>query len=145
MSMITIKDYRWDDSILLGDDIIDSQHKSIFDIFEDLIVSLKPDSENKEDQVQRCFDFLKEYVNDHLKYEEWYLKINGYPEDDLLDHINQHKSLREFVSELEKDLPLYKIQASYQAHMIVELMAWLKLHIKIVDRKAMEFVKAKSL
>lgn len=145
MSMITIKDYQWDDSILLGDDIIDTQHKSIFDVFEDLILSLKPDSENKEEQVQRCFDFLKEYVTDHLKYEEWFLRINRYPENDLLDHINQHDTLRTFVDELEEDLSSYQTQASYQAHLIIELMAWLKLHIKVTDRKAMEFIKTKSL
>lgn len=142
--MTNSEDFKWDDSLLLHYDIIDDQHKAIFKAFDDLIENCNRDRNRAQrgEHVAKCIEFLIQYVDTHFTHEECLMKKHNYPH--LGSHKKQHREFRETVHNLQNDLKDYKDRSSFHAELITEMMAWLKLHIKVIDRRFVDYVNSKE-
>jgi len=99
---------EWDDSYKVGIDVIDKQHKVLFDRIEKMINNLKMDLGANADQalikteVEDMFYFLTDYFNTHFALEEKYHA--KYNKDGLAEHKEIHKSLMEVLNEIKYDV-----------------------------------------
>ena len=123
----------WSDEYLLGNMVLDKQHKHLFAVAS----SLLNDYSNKEEVDKKAFEttlsFLKEYAVNHFTTEEKYqiaAKYDGYPE---------HKKLHEhFLIRLghhEKAIKESDFSKTEVDDFINTLVAWLTHHIGVEDKK----------
>jgi hemerythrin len=71
---------EWKDTYAIGIDLLDTQHRRIFDIGNRAYALLKNDfSENKHQEVVEIFESLIDYIQDHFKSEEDYMLRMNYP------------------------------------------------------------------
>lgn len=123
---------EWKEEYSFGNELIDSQHRYLFTIFNDL-AGAGPD--DREDASLKCLGQMQEYARVHFRDEERLMDDNGYP--GLAEHIEEHKA---FLSQVED----YKssIFSSYVPYQdIVEYLSrWLVEHIMGSDRKYMDYI-----
>lgn len=125
----------WKDSYSIGMDLIDTQHKHLFDIgnqaYELLKNGLKID---KYDAIVLIIDDLRNYTKYHFKCEEDYmLKVNycGY-EDQKKEHIS-------FIKKID-GIRLYNIdenQQKYIEDLLGFIFEWILEHILKKDKMIM--------
>jgi hemerythrin len=127
----------WDDSLLLGVELIDQQHKEIFDRFEKL--SRACQDQHGSDVVSELLDYLQGYVNSHFADEEAIMEKLSYPE--LAIQREQHAAFRKDIAAM--------IAASQQGgdgHRLSlevdrRLVQWFILHIRNLDSKLATFIR----
>ncbi len=78
----------WKESYKTGVDLIDQQHKQLFDTTENLIKAIREgsDYERKRECIQTII-FLKNYIVKHFDDEEKFMASIGYPD------IEEHKKI----------------------------------------------------
>ena len=91
---------KWDNSFAIGIDVIDKQHRQIF---EHLLAIENSVAKRDPWHIQRFFlTQLADYMKFHLAVEEALLEIIRYP--DYAEHCASHAGLRDQIAELEKQL-----------------------------------------
>ena len=125
----------WKDSYSIGIDLIDNQHKHLFDIgnqaYELLKNGLKTD---KYDEIVLIIEDLRNYTKYHFKSEEDYMfKVNysGY-EDQKKEHTN-------FIKKID-EIRLYNIdknQQKYIEDLLGFIFNWILEHILQKDKLIM--------
>ena len=126
----------WSDEFLLGDRIIDKQHRHLFAIASDLLENYWNREEVDKKALVPAIDFLKEYAANHFAYEEKIqiaAKYRNYKEhkklhEDLLGKLLEHENALK-----ESDFSKTEVDA-----FITTLVAWLKHHVAIEDRKFLQ-------
>ncbi len=113
----------WEDRFSVGNEKIDSQHKSLVDLINKL-----EEIEQKGGQLSQVFEQLDNYVQTHFREEEKLLQLADY--DDLEAHKLKHQ---EFETWLHSVKVVYK-SAGPNAHYITAtvnhfLQEWLVEHI----------------
>ncbi|MCP5502570.1 MAG: bacteriohemerythrin [Leptospiraceae bacterium] len=120
---------KWDQDWSTGIDVIDSQHKSLFEILNNLARAQKYGREME--VLSRIFNNLKIYVYTHFTLEEeLMLKVN-YPDFD--NHKLSHLIFIGKVLDAEKDLKTGDKEAPKRV--ISFLSDWLISHIKHSDKE----------
>ncbi len=126
----------WNDTFFLFNiEIIDKQHKKLFQLF-DLIIELNTTSGDFE-SISKIIDELDEYADYHFETEEDLMKKAGIIETDI--HLQQHAFFKNQVEEFRK-MYVYHNQ-SLADLMIVFLKKWFLVHIYDVDRQYVKPVK----
>jgi len=87
---------KWDDSYLIGNELIDTQHLQLFDLLNTLVRSCDEESENI--KIKVTLDFLVSYAIQHFNDEEALQLECGFPEYN--DHKQKHDELKASVNEL---------------------------------------------
>ncbi|NNJ92142.1 MAG: hemerythrin family protein [Gammaproteobacteria bacterium] len=94
----------WTDDFSVGSIEFDNQHKKLLKIinklFDDNVYS------TYSEHISRVFTELIDYIDRHLKHEEMFLHLNGYP--DVENHINRHHEMIEEFAEQMKKVVGYK-------------------------------------
>lgn len=119
----------WNDRFKVGNEIIDSQHKHLFEIADKLYKLLENDydAEVVEEIVVEC----AEYVIFHFNTEEGIMREIGYV--DIESHKKIHDAFSSYVSILIGDLTAGKeIDIAY---LYSYIMDWLVDHIASQDKK----------
>lgn len=121
----------WKDEYSVGVQIIDDQHKELFDRTNQLLNACTVGKGKEE--VSRLIDFLDEYVKKHFSQEEEYQKKYQYPK------YEEHKKLHQnFIQEV-KNLKSKLNQNGSSLSLIVEInnkvIHWLVNHIGKVDKE----------
>ena len=117
---------KWDQSLSVGIDEIDEQHKAIIDMlnklnrYADKSTDLRP--------VKGMLLDFKAYVEKHFECEENYMFYIDYPE--YLDHREIHDSLLNSIDKLLVDLTEGK---ATKDDVFSFVKSWLLKHIKIED------------
>lgn len=128
---------EFDDNLITGNDMIDTQHKELITRIRQFVTSC----ENGEGQRKAVtmLDYLEEYTNFHFGEEEKLQESVGYPE--LKQHQAKHaefknslKELHEFLEDSEGPTEEFVRQVERN---VVE---WLFNHIKTFDRSVAEFI-----
>lgn len=88
---------RWDDSLLIGVEIIDSQHKDLISIINSVFQAVR--NNEKEDKINSLLSWLREYTVHHFNSEEEYMAEIGYPK--LGKHSQKHALLKKKVKEFQ--------------------------------------------
>ncbi|MBP1629988.1 MAG: hemerythrin-like metal-binding protein [Bacteroidetes bacterium] len=117
----------WDESCLVGIDILDQQHKNFFSMLDELAYLNRLD--NKREEVLQLLNKFEEYTIYHFNTEEKYMDKTDYPD------IEKHKNLHKLFTKRIED---FKIAYGYDNKVILEEMIsytrkWMLVHIRVVD------------
>lgn len=86
--------FRWHDHYAIGHDTVDTQHRKLIDIINNLHSLLNNENlDHPGDGAARVFDQLAEYVVMHFAYEEQLMADAGYPIEKVVEHKMQHNLL----------------------------------------------------
>ena len=131
---------EWDDSLSVGIDIIDEQHKVLIQKLSDLFKAIE--MQQGEAEIMKTLDFMIDYTNFHFSSEEEHMAEQKYP--GLGSQQKQHEefkdTLKHIVEDFEEEGPTRALTTSINTF----LVNWLINHIKGIDLKFGEFLKNKS-
>ncbi|MCL2318917.1 MAG: bacteriohemerythrin [Treponema sp.] len=138
--IVVNKHYIWDDSLLLGVEKVDDEHKQLFDSLNSLIDSIEQGAGKEE--VRKSLDYLLEYTKTHFQDEEEVQLKSGYP--GYKAHHDVHVKFTKTVQKLARDA--VKIGNSEDMVRIVEKQIgdWLVDHVKGQDSKIGSYIKARQ-
>ena len=124
----------WKDSYQLGVELIDQQHKELFQMVDDLITNLNNSTEwQPKQKYMVALGFMKTYVTNHFQVEEAYQASMGYP--GLEEHKKEHAKFTKAILEYEEKLH----KTNYDLHLVKELsgvlVAWLIYHVMEKDQQ----------
>ncbi|MEN8209723.1 MAG: bacteriohemerythrin, partial [Candidatus Fermentibacteria bacterium] len=120
---------EWNDSLSVGIQSIDDQHRKLIDLLNRLHGSSV--SEKGSDTLKDILNELVEYTKTHFGYEEKLMAEFGYPEEAA--HIETHGSLAGQVIEFNESFQAGKSKLS--GELFSFLRKWLNGHIRGTDRK----------
>lgn len=123
----------WDDSLNLGIDIIDGQHRQIADFINNLYTAHL----YKDDLlVSQTLIGLVDYVQTHFAFEEELITMAKYPL--TADHKVAHAS---FTTRIDQYRHMHEQGKNVTRLLMSELKIWLTQHIKIEDKKYVPYVQ----
>lgn len=134
----------WKERYRIGVDLIDNQHKELFNRLSNFIQIVQNDThwEDKMDDVKKTLDFMKEYVVYHFNDEERYQEEISYPE--LEEHREVHANFREAINEYVRTFEEGQFNEKKIKELAAKLMTWLIVHVCKMDQKIGEYVREKG-
>jgi hemerythrin-like metal-binding protein len=130
---------RWSDSLSVGIDSIDSQHKKLVDLINELYVQMN--SGSAKEAVGRTLSKLIDYTGSHFKNEEKLFARHDYPEQ--ADHKEVHSKLVDQVLYFQDQFE--KGEKDVSLELMEFLKDWLLNHIKKTDRQYSSFLLSKGV
>lgn len=128
---------QWTDSLSVGVQQIDDQHKALIKAVNDLFEACKEGKGRQ--KISETLDFAEKYVVFHFGDEEkLQLKVGypGYKEHKIL-HDAFVGDIRKYANEFEKEGPNIALVARFNAF----ISNWLIKHISIEDKKIGAYIK----
>ncbi|MDU0459240.1 MAG: bacteriohemerythrin [Geobacteraceae bacterium] len=129
---------QWRDSLSVGVEVIDKQHKELLMRFDRLLTACEEGKGVVE--LKRLLAFLEEYVQTHFRDEEALQQLRRYPGYE--EHRAQHASFVARIRELREKTD----KEGFSTHHVLEtnnmLLKWLLNHISKVDTKLGEFINS---
>lgn len=124
---------KWNSSLAIGIETIDSQHKQIF---EHLLALENSVAKRDPWHILRfLLSQLAEYMKFHLAVEEAMLEIVRYPQ--RADHCQAHARIMDQIAELEKQLQ----RTGSEASLVNFFEDWFIRHVLADDRQYAAYVK----
>ena len=117
------------DGLLTGNDLIDSQHKKIYDVINNLLAAARRGEGRTE--IVKTAAFLKSYVVDHFRDEEKLLLDSKYP--DYEAHKKEHEGFLVEFNKLSMDLEKEGPNHSLVINALNMAVNWVGGHIEIYD------------
>jgi hemerythrin len=131
----------WNETLSIGIDLIDEQHKTWIDRVNDLSAAIAEHEAQR--QIAMTLGFLIDYTHFHIATEEKHMTAHAYP--GLAEHRQKHKelegTLNDLVRDFEEEGPTQALVDSINTF----LGNWLIRHIQQVDQKFGAFVKEKGI
>ena len=130
---------EWKDSYSIAIDEIDSQHKKLLGIANDLFDLATGNEANYKNEVSKAVKKLTDYTEYHFSYEENFQKKYGYPQTDF--HKMQHD---QFIQQVNNQIQ--KLSAPNVADGLAFynfLVNWVLSHIAKSDKVWADFVVEK--
>ena len=127
---------EFDDSLVTGNDMIDSQHKELIDKINKLLESC----ESGKDKLVaiKTLDYLADYTDFHFSTEEKLQEEIEYP--GINEHKKEHEKLRTVVKELYEMLEEEEGPSNAFVEQVNKnVIEWLYRHIKGFDRSVAEY------
>lgn len=125
---------EFDDNLITGNEMIDSQHKELIEKINDLLKACE--SNQGKEEVIKTVDYLKQYVEFHFGQEEAFQEEIGYP--GIEDHKKKHAEFKETVNALEL-MAEKGISEDFTKLVQSQVIDWLYYHIKGFDRSVAEY------
>ncbi|HEY5522518.1 MAG TPA: bacteriohemerythrin [Desulfuromonadaceae bacterium] len=129
---------EWRDSLAVGVEAIDNQHKELLIRFDRLLTACQAGQGIGE--LKKLQAFLGEYVITHFNDEEGLQRLHGYP--DYEAHHAEHLYFIEQINKLKSETQ----EEGVSTHHVIEtnsmLLKWLLNHISKVDTKLGAFLKS---
>ena len=138
---IIMTEIQWDDSLTIGVELIDEQHKMLIQRIKDLSDAVA--SSRGSGQIGKTLGFMIDYTEFHFSAEEKHMTEMSYPGLDIQkqQHEEFKSSLQHMVTEFEEDGATAQLSKGVNTYLI----NWLVKHIKSSDSKFGEFLKEKGL
>ena len=131
---------EWDDSLSVGVDLIDEQHKMLIQKLRDLSDAFEMGREMN--KIMQTLEFMVDYTDFHFSAEEETMAKYDYP--GLKEQEAQHKqfvvTLNNIVEDFKEEGPTSSLAESIN----VFLHNWLINHIKGTDLKLGQFLTEKG-
>ncbi|HHW56830.1 MAG TPA: hemerythrin family protein [Clostridia bacterium] len=128
---------KWTESLSVGNDYIDEQHKEWIRRINDLLEAYN--QKRGREKIEEAMQFVKEYTVTHFSAEEQLMQKYKYPEYTV------HKQIHDnFVKEVnELDEKIKKEGPTLSNLMLVNktLVDWVINHISKVDKKLGEHIR----
>ncbi len=126
----------WDNSLELGVQEIDNQHREIFNCFEKLSSACQ--SGQGEGVLEEVLMFLDDYVAHHFSSEETLMEHHHYPK--LSEQREQHISFRQELEDLRNHSRTDEDRHKLAMAIDRQLVRWLIQHIRSSDREMAEYI-----
>ncbi len=130
--------FKWDDSYLVGNSEIDTQHKRLFQLADEMHEAMTTGKGKR--ILSQTLASLITYTKQHFANEERLMQRYRYPEYPL--HKIEHDKLTAKVVEFQKELN------AGRTVMTIDLMqflkTWLAQHIGKTDQKVAAYIKQKA-
>ena len=133
-------DFKWDQSLATGNNVIDWQHQELFRRMEKLVTAAN-NGEGK-DVLAEAIAFLEKYVIQHFDAEEQIQIVNSYPEYD--SHKRQHHEFRNNITELKNEFDTEGANASLLVKSIASVGNWIYNHVKQSDKALAEYLRGRA-
>ena len=131
----------WDDSLSIGVELIDDEHKMLIQKLRDLSEAF--DQGLEKNKILKTLDFLIDYTEFHFTDEERVMKQSDYP--GLEEQRQQHEEFRQTLNHILEDYQDEGPTKSLAESVNVFLVNWLFGHIKGSDLKLGKFLGEKGL
>lgn len=134
--------FKWTESLSVGEETIDQQHRDIFEATNrllDILIDAEP--------LEKSYGVLSAldcYIREHLTYEEEYMRRNGYPRQDFDRHVRIHRSFEERFDQFKEKISTQGPTKKLVVEMENYLGTWLLRHIGEEDRRYALFVGSKK-
>ena len=129
---------EWRDSLSVGVDEIDNQHKQLLIHFDKLLKACE--SGQGVEELNKLLGFLDEYVVKHFKDEESIQRLRNYPGYE--GHKKEHDSFIAQLTRVKQEIR----EEGVALHHVMEtnnmLLKWLIHHISTVDVQLGTFIKS---
>jgi hemerythrin-like metal-binding protein len=123
--------FEWTKEMSVGEDTIDAQHQKLLSQLNKVIDAMVFGPASKE--VSEALGFFEQYINEHLSYEEGYMKRRGYL--DIDEHEKKHQDFRNKYADFKKRLDSGTTSESILVEMEEFLGEWWLEHIGHEDKK----------
>lgn len=137
-----IKKLVWNDNYVLDIEIVDQQHKQIFDRFNDFCDKINNNDFEHRD-LEEFLEDLNYYTTTHFKTEEKLMRKENYPF--YKDHKKRHKFFKTFYEEL-RDNKFFRYSAEnlFSVYLAEIAAQWLESHVVTYDKELANFLKGKG-
>lgn len=129
--------YEWNRDLETGNEMIDRQHKALFNMLNELLEAQR--GGKGKDELNKAVEFLTVYVSKHFENEESLQKEYNYP--DTLNHKNYHEEFKQTVKKLAKQLEQEGYSDILLNNVVHVIADWLLNHIKGDDFRLAAYVK----
>jgi len=129
---------QWRDSLSVGVEVIDKQHKELLMRFDRLLTACEEGKGTAE--LKKLLSFLEEYVVTHFKDEEALQLLRRYPGYE--EHRAQHASFVSRIKELREETDRDGISTHHVLETNNMLLKWLLNHISKVDTKLGDYLNS---
>lgn len=130
---------EWDDSLAIGIDEIDSQHKAIIALINDLEAQK---GRGDDLSATKTLQFLRTYLHDHFNLETELMLDLGYP--DLDAHRQQHELFINHVVFFEIEKEFGVVSNQMLADILAFLQDWFLTHITKEDKILGAFARSRA-
>jgi len=131
---------EWNDEYLVGNEVIDAQHKEIFARFNNFNAACNQLKGREE--LCSLYGFLKNYIDEHFEAEEALQVNEGYPKNE--SHKQQHELFKKEFAKLSDSLEHIGPSAILVVKTNMALTKWLIRHIQVLDADFVQFVKGNN-
>ncbi len=128
---------EWSDDLSTNYVLIDSQHKQLFKIINELLDACKKGQAKAE--VIKVVNFLENYVNEHFSTEEAFMEQHNYPH--IAAHKRQHEEFKKNLKNFKNRLSTEGVTLSFSISLTHTLVEWLTKHIRVIDKELGQFLK----
>lgn len=134
----------WKDRYNLGVELIDEQHRELFNrVHEFLQILRSPVAwEERVEKVNETLTFMKDYVVTHFHDEEELQKEINYPEFD--SHKKLHIDMVSYVATVAEQYEREGYDENLMQQFAGKLLTWLIHHVAAEDQKIADFANAKG-
>jgi hemerythrin len=129
---------EWRESLSVGVEEIDNQHKQLLIHFDKLLKACE--SGQGLEELKKLLGFLDEYVIKHFKDEESIQRLRNYPE--YAEHKKEHESFVEKLVNLKQEISVEGVALHHVMETNNLLLKWLVHHISNVDGKLGAYLKS---
>ncbi|MBE3592039.1 MAG: hemerythrin family protein [Thermoanaerobacter sp.] len=129
---------KWTESLSVGNELIDSQHKELIKKVNDVLEACN--QKKGKEKIEEVMKFLKDYTVKHFNDEEALMKKYQYPSYE--EHKKIHEDFVKKVYELDKEIKKEGINLSIIMLVNKTLVDWLINHISKEDKKVGEYIKS---
>jgi hemerythrin len=140
MGAFNMTKIEWDDSLSVGINLIDEQHKMLIQRIKDLSDAVE--STRGLEKILQTLGFMIDYTDFHFSTEEKYMVQLGYPGFDI--HKEQHEEFKSTLNHMVEDFEEDGATVALSTSINTFLINWLIKHIKSIDRKFGEFLQDKG-
>ncbi|MBF0383131.1 MAG: hemerythrin family protein [Magnetococcales bacterium] len=127
---------KWSKKIATGNREIDEQHMGLFQTFIDFITASK--SGDSGSKIKSTLEFLVQYSQEHLSYEEDYYKRSNYPK--LKEHRKMHEEFSQNLRMIKRTY--HNEKGKIETKKLNEMLGgWLLDHIAKSDMEAAYWIK----
>jgi hemerythrin len=124
----------WKDYYSVCDELLDTQHKEILNIINELYEARQKGVDDK--KIKTILDRLVKYTVDHFRREEEAMRAHQYPDHDFAQHRALHDTMRRKTLVLRENANLMTGR-----DMLVFLKDWWCSHIQEEDKHYAAYMK----
>jgi hemerythrin len=136
-----MKKTQWNDSLSIGIEQIDKQHKEWMEYFNNASAAIE--AKQSQTQISKTLGFLMDYTETHFSTEEKYMTELSYT--GLQEHKARHDELRSALNNLVKDFEEEGATSKLADAIDSFLGNYLVRHIQEIDKKFAAFANKNKL
>jgi hemerythrin len=139
MATATTQLFPWKDAYSVNVDIVDSQHKVLVDLINELHQAMM--ARSGKEKMGSILSKLVKYTQSHFKAEEGILQSNQYP--DLANHQAEHNRFTQTIMDFQAKFERNEVGLTIE--LMEFLKDWLIKHIMGVDKKYAAHLNARGV